>query len=40
MVKKIVIDGDMIRKYITYDLKYTIKDRKKIPNSFLIYVSF
>ena len=27
--KKIVIDGDMIRKYITYDLKYTIKDRKK-----------
>ena len=26
--KKIVIDGDMIRKYITYDLKYTIKDKK------------
>ena len=32
--KKIIIDGDMVRKHITYNLKYTIKDRKK--NSKLI----
>ena len=27
--KAIVIDGDEIRKYITYDLKYSLKDREK-----------
>ena len=32
--KKILIDGDEVRKYITYDLGYSIKDRKK--NSILI----
>ena len=32
--KVISIDGDEIRKYITYDLKYSIKDRRK--NSKLI----
>ena len=33
--KKIIwIDGDDVRKYISYDLGYTIKDRKK--NSLLI----
>tara|TARA_Y100000741_G_C17998188_1_gene454940 strand:- start:156 stop:641 length:486 start_codon:yes stop_codon:yes gene_type:complete len=32
--KVICIDGDEIRKYITYDLKYSIKDRRK--NSKLI----
>ena len=33
--KKIIwIDGDDIRKYITYDLRYSIKDRKK--NSLII----
>ena len=32
--KKILIDGDIVRKYITYNLKYTKADRKK--NSLLI----
>ena len=32
--KKILVDGDIIRKYITYKLKYTETDRKK--NSILI----
>tara|TARA_B100000989_G_scaffold21727_1_gene14251 strand:- start:17975 stop:18493 length:519 start_codon:yes stop_codon:yes gene_type:complete len=32
--KKILVDGDTIRKYLTYNLKYSIKDRKK--NSQLI----
>ena len=32
--KKILVDGDIVRKYITYDLKYTKLDRKK--NSLLI----
>lgn len=32
--KKIIVDGDEVRKYITYDLKYTEKDRLK--NSKLI----
>ena len=32
--KKILVDGDEVRKYITYKLKYSIKDRKK--NSQLI----
>ena len=32
--KKIMVDGDMVRKYITYKLKYSIKDREK--NSQLI----
>ena len=27
--KIIIIDGDEIRKYITYDLKYNLKDREK-----------
>lgn len=27
--KVIIIDGDEIRKYITYDLKYNLKDREK-----------
>ena len=26
--KKIIVDGDIVRKYITYNLKYTKKDRK------------
>lgn len=32
--KKIIVDGDMVRKYISYNLKYTKKDREK--NSQLI----
>lgn len=32
--KKILVDGDIVRKYITYKLKYSKKDRKK--NSKLI----
>jgi adenylylsulfate kinase-like enzyme len=32
--KKILIDGDTVRKYITYNLKYSKKDREK--NSLLI----
>ena len=32
--KKIIVDGDIVRNYITYNLKYTKKDRKK--NSQLI----
>ena len=32
--KKILIDGDLVRKYITHDLRYSKKDRKK--NSILI----
>jgi adenylylsulfate kinase len=32
--KKILLDGDTIRKYVTYNLKYSLKDRKK--NSQLI----
>lgn len=32
--KKILVDGDIVRKYITYNLKYTAADRKK--NSLLI----
>ncbi len=32
--KKILIDGDTVRKYITYELKYSKKDREK--NSQLI----
>ena len=32
--KKILVDGDIVRKYITYKLKYTETDRKK--NSILI----
>tara|TARA_Y100000389_G_C17391902_1_gene480338 strand:- start:255 stop:755 length:501 start_codon:yes stop_codon:yes gene_type:complete len=32
--KKILVDGDIVRKYITYKLKYTKTDRKK--NSLLI----
>ena len=27
--KKIIVDGDIVRKYITYNLKYSKKDRKK-----------
>ena len=27
--KKILIDGDDVRKYINYNLKYSKKDRKK-----------
>ena len=27
--KTIIVDGDEFRKYISYDLKYTLKDRKK-----------
>lgn len=27
--KTIIIDGDEFRKYISYDLKYTLKDRKE-----------
>ena len=27
--KKILVDGDIVRKYITYKLKYSKKDRKK-----------
>ena len=33
-VKKILVDGDIVRKYITYKLKYTKQDREK--NSLLI----
>ena len=32
--KKILVDGDIVRKFITYNFKYTKKDRKK--NSQLI----
>ena len=32
--KKILVDGDKVRKYITYNLKYTKVDREK--NSLLI----
>ncbi len=32
--KTILIDGDEVRKYITYDLKHSLKDRKK--NSLII----
>ena len=32
--KKILVDGDIVRKYITYKLKYTKSDREK--NSLLI----
>jgi len=32
--KKILVDGDTVRKYITYNLKYTKADREK--NSLLI----
>ena len=32
--KKILVDGDIVRKYITYNLKYSKSDRKK--NSLLI----
>jgi adenylylsulfate kinase-like enzyme len=32
--KKILVDGDTVRKYITYELKYTKQDRKR--NSLLI----
>lgn len=32
--KKILVDGDMVRKYITYNLKYSLNDRRK--NSILI----
>ena len=32
--KKILVDGDIVRKYITYNLKYTKVDREK--NSLLI----
>lgn len=32
--KKIIVDGDTVRKHITYNLKYTKEDRKK--NSQLI----
>lgn len=32
--KKILIDGDVVRKYITYDLRYSKKDREK--NSIII----
>ncbi len=32
--KKIIVDGDVVRKYITYDLKYSKNDRRK--NSKLI----
>tara|TARA_Y100000996_G_C22477839_1_gene624920 strand:+ start:107 stop:610 length:504 start_codon:yes stop_codon:yes gene_type:complete len=32
--KKILIDGDTVRKYLTYNLKYSLNDRKK--NSQLI----
>ncbi len=32
--KKILVDGDVVRKYITYKLKYSMTDRKK--NSLLI----
>ena len=34
--KKIIIwiDGDDVRKYITYNLQYSIKDRKKFLNNF------
>ena len=36
-IKKIItIDGDEVRKYITYRLKYNISDRKKI----LSYIRF
>ena len=27
--KKILVDGDVVRKYLTYDLSYTEKDREK-----------
>ena len=27
--KKIIIDGDTVRKFITYNLKYSKKDREK-----------
>ena len=27
--KKILVDGDTVRKYITYKLKYTKQDREK-----------
>lgn len=27
--KKILVDGDVVRKYLTYDLSYTKKDREK-----------
>lgn len=27
--KKIIVDGDIVRKYITYNLKYSKEDRKK-----------
>ena len=27
--KKILVDGDVVRKYLTYDLGYTKKDREK-----------
>ncbi len=32
--KTILIDGDEVRKYITYDLKHSLKDRRK--NSLII----
>lgn len=32
--KKIHVDGDIVRKYLTYNLKYSVNDRKK--NSILI----
>ena len=33
--KTIFIDGDDIRKFITYDLGYSVKDRKKkLTNDF------
>ena len=28
--KKIIVDGDTVRKFITYNLKYSKKDREKI----------
>ena len=27
--KTIIIDGDEVRKYINYDLKYNLEDREK-----------
>ena len=34
------LDGDEFRKYISYDIGYSIKDRKIIQKEFKIFVNF